>query len=136
MASLVRSLFKSSISLKLGFLTVLRVFHLIWMHVHRQVCELKVFSCSFFILLTVSLQHGLLIWMRASLLVCSFIDGAFSVVAEKSLPNPEYTDFPPAFQFFSFRFSMYVIHFKLIFYIECEICVEFHLVCSVLNVSL
>lgn len=34
--------------------------------------------------------------------ICSFIDGAFSVVAKKSLPNPKYTDFPPAFEkFFS-----------------------------------
>lgn len=69
-----------------------------------------------------SLQHGLLIWMRASLLVCAFIDGAFSVVAKKSSPNPKYKDFPPAFQkIFSFRFSMYMIHFELVFYIEYEI---------------
>lgn len=34
--------------------------------------------------------------------ICSFIDGAFSVVAKKSLPNLKYKDFPPAFEkFFS-----------------------------------
>lgn len=77
---------------------ILRVLYIFWLQVLYLICDPQIFVFSIyhlsFIFLIVSFdEQKFLVLMKSNLSFFSLVDGAFSVIPNKSLPTPKSQDF-------------------------------------------